>query len=468
MSLKRKISVIALAAAILTGGSAWAQKTMTVTTRDGQKHTFSTEEVQDVTFSGFDTSIEQQGPFHIDVTDITSTSAKITVTPDDKTVAYYYDVSTRATYERYGIQYLIEDFFNGIAAVNPSFPISYFVDEFTSVGVDSDGVVGLPSDTEMVAYAMAVNQQGKCEGEPTIVSFHTLPPGDPADCTFDISIQDVSSDAVMYTITPSDMSTKYWHGVYSVAEWPGDYAMTLEMKAAVEEVAAEEGVLVEHLVDNIVDRGVRANWIESGLQNDTQYYIYVYAMDKDGGAAGPMFKKTFTTTLYDYSDANVSLSYRYFSYKDLHAVKPDRFPLEDNDRVVVQAVLTPNASAEHYAWALGVGDMTDDDIYPEDATKDAILIGGFIDTPTKILLADWDKPATFLYYGSDYYGIDGQLNRLLVNFTREGAMPAEQFSEDVTTTSAPAKVKRLPIAPKTATSTILGRRHAAPSLHYRK
>ena len=468
MDLRKKISIIALAAASLLGGSASAQKSLTIMMHDGQTQTFSTEDVQQIIFSGPETTIEKQGPFRVDITDITSTSATMHVYPDDKTVAYYYDVCRRDTYERYGIEYLIEDFFNGIASTNPGFPMSYFVNEFTSVGDDSDAIVGMPSDTDMMAYAVAIDQQGKCVGDPTIVAFRTLPPGDPGNCTFDIKIQDVSSDAVMYTITPSDLSTKYWHGVLSVNDWPGDYAMTLEMKAAVEEVAAERGGLVEHLVDDIVHRGVCANWIESGLQNDTQYYIYVYAMDKDGSAAGPMFKKVFTTSLYDYSDADVKLSYRYFSYKDLHAAKPEQFPYEDVDRVVVQAVLTPNASAQHYAWVLGRGDMTDEDTYPEDTAKDAILIGGYIDTPTKIVYADWDVPATFLYYASDYYGIDGQLNRLLVNFTREGAMPAEQFSEDVTTTSAPAKVNKLPIEPKTATSTILSRRQAATSLHYRK
>lgn len=426
MNFIKKISFVAVLASCLCAGSAAAQ-TMNVVTTDGKTVSYNTSDIKEVLFSGTGTTVVQQGDYVVSVSDVTSSSAVMTVTPPDNNVRYYYDVCRRETYEKYGVSTIIEDFLQEMLEAYPALGMASILDWALSQGEDSDSVLDLPSGTEMIAYAVTVNAQGKCTGNPTIVSFKTLPAGDPSKCTFDIKINDVASDAVYFSIYPSDNSVNYWAGVCAVDMWPGDKAMPYEVQDAVREYAAEIGYQYEHLVEAVSFRGALPAYDESGLQNDTRYYLYCYAWDKQGNPLTDITKVMFTTTLYDYSDADLNISYRYFNCDELAKVYPDKFDASVvAGRVLVQTSFTLNESAAHYAWALGSTNYMDEEMYPDDATMDAILIGGFVDR-TPDVYANWGE-ATYLYFASDFYGIDGRLRRLKVNFTKDGASPASQYS----------------------------------------
>ena len=423
-----------LAAFMLTAFNAAAQ-TMTVNMRDGQKHQFNTSDIEQVKF---DVPQQQQGPFKIEVSDITSVSAKITVTPDDPNLQYYFDVCNPADYDYYGASFIVENYFDTLLSQYPGIPLTKFLEAALSRGEDSDIVSGLPSDTDLVCYAIGVDINGKCVGEASVVPFRTLRGGDPADCTFDISYSTVRSTSLTVSVKPSDPSVRYWMGCYSASDWPGDITMAQVVKETLEEYSFTYGKVLEDVVNGVTFRG-DINLEESGFEPSSSYYIYVYAMDENGEAAGPMFKKRFTTSAYDYSEAQVSLSYRYFDGNELAALYPDKFN-KAKDQVVLQAVFTPNEVAQSYAWALAIGDLTDEEVYPEASTKNAVLQGGFITTPTKELIVKYGD-ATFLYFAADAYGLDGNLGRTLAHITREGASPVSTYEELSTVKAAPAPLK---------------------------
>lgn len=435
--MKKYILSFAIAASLSVAPDAAAQ-TMTVNMRDGQKHQFNTADIEQVSF---ELPQQNQGPFHIEVTDITSVSAKLSISPEDPNITYYFDVCDKEDYEQYGAQYVVENYFKSIQSQYPGVPLSIFLEAALSKGDDSDNVSGLPSDTEMVCYAIEVDSEGKCVGEASAVPFSTLPGGDPADCTFDISYSGVMSTELTVIVKPSDPSVRYWMGCYSVSDWPGDFTMPQSVKASIEEYSSSYGKPIADVVRGVTFTG-DINITESGFNPNTSYYIYVYAMDNNGDAAGPLFKQRFTTTSYDYSEAEISLSYRYFDGNEMAAAYPDKFS-DAKDKVILQAVFTPNETAQSYAWALAKGDLTDETLYPETSTKNAVIQGGFLSVPVKNLYVQYGD-ATFLYFAADAYGLDGKLSRTLANITPEGASHVSTYEDLTAPTEAPAKISFAP------------------------
>jgi len=423
---------------LLVGGA--EAQTMHVNMRDGSTRSFATGDIEQITFTG--TAQVNEGPFEIEVSDITATTVNIKVVPEDPAVRYYFDVCSAPDYERYGVKAIVEGYYEEIVKQYPGVPLETLLAGSLSQGTDSDMISGLPADTELVCYAVEVNDEAKCVGEVSVVPFRTLKGGKPEDCTFDISYSGLSSTGLTVQVSPSDYSVRYWMGIYSVADWPGDMAIPIDVKSAIVEYAESVSRPVEDIVEGVSFYG-ELSMDESGLTPSTPYYIYVYAMDEHGDPAGKVFKQRFTTTDYDYSAAGVTLTYRYFDGTALKARYPEKFPTAEG-KAVVQVVMTPNEITEHYIWALAVGDLSDEDLYPEEPTKQALMRVGYTDIPAKTLFADWGD-ATFLYFGADGYGVDGKLFRTPVNIEASGARPVEEYEElNVTSTGESVRMKACP------------------------
>lgn len=413
------------AIALLSLGSAFTAtaQNMTVMTRDGQKHLFKTADVEQVTFDGV---VLEDGPFDISVSEITSGSAKLDIVPEDNSLTYYFDVCLKSDYERTTVKRIVENYFQQIQNQYPQLELSQILEAVISRGADSDVVEGLPSDTEMVCYAIGVGSDGLCVGEPSVVPFRTLPPGKPEDCTFDISYANLSSSDLTVIVKPSDPSVRYWMGIAGVFDYPGDEEITYVVKANLEQYCNTYGRDMKEIVEGVTFRG-NLSMVESGLEPDRPYYIYVYAMDEEGNAAGQVARLKFITGSDAVSGADVSLSFCYFSGDELAEAYPDRFG-NAKEGVLMHSEFTPNEEASMYFWALSPGDISDTSVYPDETTKMAAQMYGFANTPSKNLLVRYGK-ATFIYFASNEYGLDGQLHRLVVDVTPEGCSPVEAFAE---------------------------------------
>ncbi len=412
--------------------------TMTIHLLNGMADDFLTKNVESIVFTDGDTDV----PFTLYVSDITAVSAKLKVTPKDESVRYYYDVTTAANLSKYTVAEIVEDYIDLVSRKYPSLTLEQILDTMLESGQSEDEVSGLPPGTDMVMYAIAVDETGHCTGKGVGKNFRTLDGGDPAACTFDISYTGLYSTGLNVVINPSDPTVRYWMGLMAADDYPGDFAMTVAVKNSIDEYVSQQGIPLDRVVNGITFIG-EASSEESGLQPDTSYYIYVYAMDEEGNAAGPMFKKIFKTPAADYSDAGVSIRYRYYDGNDLMAAYPGKFT-NLGGRVLIQVEATPNDLAEHYIWGLASGDLTDETIYPEESSKQALLNAGFLDVPAKNLIAEYGQ-ATFLYFASDAYGIDGQLCRMLADITRERASPASSYSDITATSASEAKTIKMQI-----------------------
>lgn len=368
--------------------------------------------------------------FDLVVSDVTQTSCTLHVTPSNHGVRYYYDVCTRETLDRDfdgSVAALVEGYIGRLyAQYGSTFSFEEILDETLAQGEDEDALKGLPAGTEMAFYAMAVDDEGRCQGEPALTYFTTDPAGDPRDCIFTVDVSNIHSDRCLVTIEPSDASVDYWYGICAVSEWPGDYAMTAEVSDAIYEYAREYNISIGSVASRVVYAGP-ISMEESGLASNTAYYAYCYAMDTEtGDALGPVTKARFETLDYDLSEAGVALSVRYFDMDALIDAYPDRFTSASAGRCYMQVVATPNAHCYNWAVALAKGDLSDEMAYPEETTKNALLQGGKLSHELNNFVCDW-ATATLFAFGVDAAGVDGPLQRIVITPTKEGVSDVSAF-----------------------------------------
>ena len=173
-------------------------------------------------------------------------------------------------------------------------------------------------------------------------------------------------------------------GITPFEDYPGDKALAMDVKENIESYAQSKGMTVAQVVkgvtftDNIESQ-------ESGLDLNTSYYIYAYAMNEDASAAGKIYKLKFTTRASGASDADISIKYRYYDGDDLYNMDPTKYA-NMKGRVYMQSVVTPNDDAAHWAVALAKGDFTDETMFPDESTKNAVLQGGYLSATQKTSL----------------------------------------------------------------------------------
>lgn len=384
--------------------------------------------------------------FSLDVTDVTQTSCTLHVTPSNDAVRYYYDVCTRETLEgefNGSVADLIEGYIGRLyAQYGQTFSLETILDETLAIGPDADNLSGLPAGTEMAFYAMAVDDEGHCCGQPALTFFTTDPAGDPKDCTYNVEISNLRSDGCIVNIVPSDASVPYWYGICPVSEWPGDYAMTTEVSDAIYQYAQEYSLSIEDVASRVVYTGP-ISMEESGLNISTAYYAYVYAMDTTtGDAIGPLTKVRFETLDYDRSDADITIAYRIFDGDALVKAYPDRFGANVSGRAYMQVTITPNDLCTNWAVALAKGDLTDDFTYPEETTKNAVLQGGKLSHTLNNFVCDWATTCTIFAFGVDAMGVDGPLQRIVITPSRDAVSPVSDFITENAKAAAPLLISK--------------------------
>ena len=380
--------------------------------------------------------------FEIEVSNIATTSAWISVTPSDRATQYYFDLIPEEDYV--ALNGDVGAFFEEIIAyykmMYPTIDISLFLQNMLSTGPAEDSVMGLKPGTTYYAYAVAVDSKGNAMDGWVVEPFTTLEGGNPAACTFDFTFGNIFSTEVEFTITPSDESVAYWYAVTAVEGYPGDVIMQNDVKSELESYASANGYTVAQVVDAATIRGTESTlWYE--LESDTSYYVYAYAMNEDGTAAGPVYKKQFTTTLYDISDAEISVVTRVFDGDELYASDAEKFS-EAQGVAVVQIEATPNSSAAYWLMMLAGGDMTDTTIYPDDTTINAMLeaSSGFNKTVTHYYVP-WGSTATLLYFAADSNMLYGPLTRQLLALSKDNTADISLYKEAASQT--PSAVQSL-------------------------
>lgn len=373
---------------------------------------------------------DESAMFTVNVSDITSGSVTVSVIPEDNSIPYYYDIMTKADYESLGgdVSVAVEQMIDYIISYTGT-DRETAVRSLQSTGPDSDEITGLSPSTEMVAFAVRLENDGSCPGTPCVTPFKTLDAGKPEDCRFSFGY-DVSGNVMYITVTPTDWSTPYVTAVVKKSEFISDAELTARMYESIAYMAETYGVSVEEIVSLVSVSGKNETDYIPGtdFQADTEYYAFAYAINSDGTPAGQVYKDEFTSPSESgtVSDASVALeNVRWFRGSDLAELDPEYGQIKDG--AYLMADVTHSASAYSWYVALLPGDYTDAEAYPDETVYDAIVGSGTTPDKESIAYAVNYGPATALGFAMDSGGVPGEVYRLLIDVTEEGASPISEF-----------------------------------------
>lgn len=134
---------------------------------------------------GGDKEPEEKAAYAITISDVTATTANVTITPKDSAAYYYWNIIDAAEYQAILDGDYAEYEITDIASYN-NYMIDFLVELYAQYGMDLDIVEDLLSkgkeqqvveelepETKYIIVAMAANEQGICSGEVCTAEFTT-------------------------------------------------------------------------------------------------------------------------------------------------------------------------------------------------------------------------------------------------------------------------------------------------------
>ena len=356
--------------------------------------------------------------FDISVTDVEQMRAAIKITPSDLSAPFCWIVQA---YD--GVSTPVE-VMDAIVAANKSwldmgFMSSYGVQDYTGgPGSPYKYKVASPdTDFCVIAFGYA----GGVTSEPEMVTFHTLPGGDPAECTFDAVLNSVSTYGFSFVVTPSDQTTYFYGDVCPSSEY--DEA---EIVAMVEEgiqqlydmnVMFGSTMTIGEMIANYYWHGTSTMTAEN-LEPDTEYTMYILALDQKTGKVAkahefPAFAKTAPagTVVPELEVLG------YFSGDDENGAvfgQPDA--TAGKCIAVVKYNVDPSATVLYGGILDGNG--MDTEQYPDETIMEYLKFYWQeinMAQPYSFFLISWDSESTVCSYALDANGGQGGIDRVYLN-----------------------------------------------------
>ena len=360
--------------------------------------------------------------FDISVTDVEQMRAAIKITPSDLEAAFvwmcqaYDGVSTPA------------EIVDAIVAANKSwldmgFMSYYGVQDYTG-GPGSPYKFKLDSpDTDY--YVIAFGYAGGVTSEPEMVTFRTLPGADPAECTFDLVLNETTTYGFSFNVTPSDATT-YYYGDVCVASEYDEATIVAEVEAGIQQMYEMNKMFSPDLTmsamiaqyywngPNVMDA--------DNLTPDTEYTVYILALDSKTGKVVkaheyPSFAKTKPVgTIVP----EIELVGYYSGDEEAGAIFGQPAVTAGKAIAVVKYNVDPAATALYSGVLEGNGmDAVEyDDAYINEMLK-FYWDGVSLQQPYSFFVTTWQMEQTVFAYAEDANGGKGALGRFLLCPTAE-------------------------------------------------
>ncbi len=237
--------------------------------------------------------------FAIDVTDITATSATVSVAPStDET--YYFDVIEKAYFDTYATEEeLIADYVADLQAmineINSSYGANYTLADFLSSGSDSytyeEG--DLEPNTDYYAFAFYLSANGEVKGGLTKKAFKTLNEVTTSENTFQVEVSNISATGATVSVTPSNYDTYYFDVLEKEV-----YDMYTDKKELAAEYIAEIKDYYESYGYSLADAlssGKDTYSFDGFLDPNTAYYALAFGVTTSGAITTDITTVEFTT-----------------------------------------------------------------------------------------------------------------------------------------------------------------------------
>ncbi len=227
-----------------------------------------------------------KAPFKLTISEVTATTARLSISPVDKGSTYYFDLLREDIFEEYnerkGFQHFFDSTVDWLIESN-SMTKEQVLQRILSAGDDSYGFTNLKAGTTYYGVAMGIDKnRGLINSDVVFTKFSTEEAA-VSDNTFDISVSNQTYTGTSYSVTPTNIDE-----TYVLIAWN---------KAIVDQLGDE--AFIEHClksrsdIENYVVTGKQMGTLKDCVPNRSYYLV---AFGYEGGlATTPLTKVEFTT-----------------------------------------------------------------------------------------------------------------------------------------------------------------------------
>ena len=238
--------------------------------------------------------------YTIAVTDITTWSAKLAVSPQKSGLKYYSGIVSKHIADSLGSDpELIKYEIGKIKEAAELYETDYqeFVKGYIKEGSSTVPLNGFLSDTDYLAYAFTFSDDRLTGQDLEKTAFRTSKVT-PVDCSFTIDVSNVTKNTADIKVTPSNDGCEFFWDYVSASDYEkygGDnsiVATNVDLIRRAVEIYQMAGY--SKSFKDFLSAGPVAGTAK-GLQGGREYVIVAFGMDPSGTSTTGIFKKTFTT-----------------------------------------------------------------------------------------------------------------------------------------------------------------------------
>ncbi len=238
--------------------------------------------------------------YTIEVTDITTWSAKLAVSPQKTGLKYYSGIVSKHIADSLASDSeLIKYEIKSIKEAAELYETDYqeFVKGYIKEGKSSVSMNGFLSDTDYIAYAFTFSED-RLSGHDLIRSAFRTAKVAPVDCSFSIDVSNVTKNTADIRVSPSNNSCEFFWDYVTASDYEkyggdnGIIATNVDLiRRAVEiyQMAGYSKSFKDFLSTGAVEGTAK------GLQGGRDYVIVAFGLDPSGTGTTGIFKKAFST-----------------------------------------------------------------------------------------------------------------------------------------------------------------------------
>ena len=235
--------------------------------------------------------------FVVSVSNITATSATVSVTPSND-ATYYFDIMDKATVDGYST---LSEFAEAYIAYLKEYAVSngYTIAEILSSGNDSYTFADIDPATSYYAFAVGVNANGAVTSNVTVKAFTTLNSGSgsgvTSNNTFSVDVTNVTATGATISVTPSNNDTYYFDLVEKEVydQFPNGATFAAEYIAYLKEYFESYGYTMADLLSSGSDSYTYEG--DNALTPATNYVAFAVGVSTAGDVTTNITLKEFAT-----------------------------------------------------------------------------------------------------------------------------------------------------------------------------
>ena len=313
------------------------------------------------------------------------------------------------------------------------------LDSHVSNGSQTGTLTGLSAATEYYILLFGY-QNGVVTTDLVSETFTTGEDGNPEELQFSFSFSDITSSTMNVEIRPTPENALYFSVLVSAYYTEDNVKEYIDYMA---QMYISYGLVLDEadFRRQASARGVQT--LEcTQLYSSAKYKMAVVGIYPDTGeyATDVMFSQTVTTEARTMSDVKMNLvADKYFNGDEIAALYPDYYS-GGKGMAIVPVTVDVTGDAEKYYYTIYLSDMSDTDMYPDDAVIRDLISYGRPTDPETVFFCNFGIPVTITGVALGKDGNYSNVYRKVVTFEEDGCSPASEFvPEDFTVEASMSK-----------------------------